>query len=112
LTNLEAACPEAPAKTSTGDGKAYDPKGGGEWATLIGLVLTSESFHEPLTRLAAKFLKSGMSDGAAVEALRGLMMSAEGPKDARWQTRYDYIPRAVRTAREKFGSGEWRRGGR
>jgi hypothetical protein len=100
LASLEKACPES--STKPGDNRSQGSQEGGEWETLIYLVLTSESYHEPLTRLAAKFLRAGMSDGAAVNMLRGLMMNATGPHDARWQQRYDYIPRAVSTAREKI----------
>jgi hypothetical protein len=43
-----------------------------------------------------------MNDGAIVNMLRGWMKAADGPRDQRWQTRFDDIPRAVSTAREKF----------
>jgi hypothetical protein len=105
LAKLEAACPQDKAKADAG--KDYDTQDGHDWSTLIDLVLTSESFHEPLTVLASKMLVAGMNDGAAVNLLRGLMMKAEGPKDARWEARCDYIPRAVSTAREKIDGGEW-----
>jgi hypothetical protein len=32
-----------------------------------------------------------------------LMAASEGPRDARWQARYDYIPRAVSTAEDRYG---------
>jgi hypothetical protein len=48
-------------------------------------------------------LRSGMSDGAAVNMLRGWMNSTAGDRDGRWQSRYDDIPRAVSTARAKIG---------
>jgi len=41
---------------------------------------------------------SGMSGGAAVNMLRGLMEQSETPRNERWQARYEDIPRAVRSA--------------
>jgi hypothetical protein len=88
----------AGAKTKT-DGKGKGSEGSG-WGDLIGEVLRAESFHEPLNRLALKMVYAGMSNGAAVNMLRGLMEQAAGPRDQRWKVRYDDIPRAVSTARE------------
>jgi hypothetical protein len=45
LAKLEAACPQDKAKA--GADKDYDAQGGGEWATLIHLVLTSKAFTSP-----------------------------------------------------------------
>jgi hypothetical protein len=61
--------------------------------------------HDSIARLAMMLLKSGMSDGAAVNMLRACMNAATGARDERWQSRYDDIPRAVSTAREKTGDG-------
>jgi RecA-family ATPase len=47
-------------------------------------------------------LAAGMADGADVNMLRGIFENANVPRDARWQARYDDIPRAVSTAREKY----------
>jgi len=44
--------------------------------------------------------------GAVVNLLRGLMESSSAPRDDRWEARYGDIPRAVSTAREKFGEAE------
>jgi hypothetical protein len=103
LARLREARPQDKAAAPNG-GEDHEPREGGQWATLLREILTSESYHEPLTRLAAKLLGSGMNDGAAVKYLRGLMMNVAGPRDARWQQRYDYCARAVRTARDKFGA--------
>jgi Protein of unknown function (DUF3987) len=94
----------------------------GSWDALLRDVLTANSYHEPLNRLAAKMLVAGMNDGAAVNMLRGLMDNSEGPRDERWQARYYDIPRAVKTARDRgMGGGDpdkwdqptdlWREGG-
>jgi hypothetical protein len=62
-------------------------------------------YHENLTRLAASLVANGMFPGAAVEFLRDLMVQVRptGPEEEvrRWQSRYDEIERAVRSA-EKF----------
>jgi hypothetical protein len=102
LAALEAAAPEikAKAKRKT-NGKAREDHAG-DWAELIKDVLTAEAFHEPLTRLAMRLLRSGMSTGAAMNMLRGLMENAAGERDGRWQVRYDDIGRAVDTAQEKL----------
>jgi hypothetical protein len=64
LAALEAAAPQIKAKKKT-NGKAHNGSGD-DWAILIKEVLTAEAFHEPLTRLAMRLLKSGMTTGAAV----------------------------------------------
>jgi AAA domain len=73
-----------------------------DWSALLAAVLNSENYHEPLNRLAFNMITAGMQGGAAVNLLRGLMEQVSGPRDARWQARYDDIPRAVSTAQEKF----------
>jgi hypothetical protein len=77
-----------------------------EWGELIGQVLSGESYHHPLNQLAMKVLKAGKSDAAAVNMLSGLMTATTDRHDARWKTRYDDIPRAVKTARDKIGDAE------
>jgi hypothetical protein len=79
----------------------------GSWSELLRGVLTGENYHDALTRLAAKMLVAGMNDAAAVNMLRAMMQNSEGPRDERWKERYDDIPRAVKTARERgMGSAD------
>jgi AAA domain len=57
--------------------------------------------------LAAKLICSGTSEGASINVLRALMDSSVGPRDERWQARYNDIPRSVETAAVKYReSGE------
>jgi hypothetical protein len=70
---------------------------------LVRQILAAENFHDPLVRLAWRYLSDGMSSDKVVETLQGLMQAADGPHDERWQARYDDIPRAVSTAEEKRG---------
>jgi hypothetical protein len=51
-------------------------------------------------------LKAGINDAVAVNMLRGFMEVSAGPRDGRWQSRYDDIPRAVSTARDKLGGDQ------
>jgi hypothetical protein len=73
------------------------------WAEQIQGIISGDEYHGPIASLAMKFLIAGMGDSAAVEVLRGLMDISNGPRDARWQARFDDIPRAVSTARQKIG---------
>jgi hypothetical protein len=61
------------------------------WAEQIQGIISGDDYHSPIASLAMKFLMAGMSDGAAVEMLRGLMDNSIGPRDARWQARFDDI---------------------
>ena len=73
------------------------------WEAQIAGVISGENYHRALVVLAGKVLKGGMADSTAVNMLRGLMNSSTAPHDDRWQARYDDIPRAVSTARDKLG---------
>jgi hypothetical protein len=103
LAALEAAAPEIKAKKKANGKSCNDYAHGGDWAALIQGVLTAESFHEPLSRLAMMLLKGGMNTGAAVNMLRGLMENVVGERNERWRVRYADIGRAVDSAREKLG---------
>jgi hypothetical protein len=105
LAALEAAAPKKAKAKTNGKVNSKNHEAGEGWAALIQKILTAESFHEPLASLAMKMLKAGMSDGAAVNMLRGLMKNATGDRDTRWQARVNDIPRAISTAREKVGEG-------
>ena len=74
-------------------------------AEQIQGIISGDNYHGPLASLAMKFLIAGMSDGVAVEVLRGLMIASSAPRDARWHARYNDILRAVSTARQKIGEG-------
>jgi RepB DNA-primase from phage plasmid len=93
-------------KPSKGGGGAAEAAGE-KREDLIHQILTGKSYHGPLTVLAAMYLRSGMSPGAAVNELRALMNNSVGkdhPDKAerlRWQARYDEIPHAVGTAEGK-----------
>lgn len=68
----------------------------------IRAIQAAENYHEPLIRLAARYVSQKLPEGEIVELLRGLMRGVDGPKDARWQSRYNEIPRSVKTAVQKY----------
>ena len=93
------AATESPDKpTSDSDDKTPPTN---NWRELIEKVVKAEAYHEPLNQLAGKLLTGGLHAGATVNFLRGLMEASTGQRDARWQNRYDDIPRAVSTAEEE-----------
>jgi predicted transcriptional regulator len=83
-----------------------DPKAGGPnsgWAELLSNIANGVNYHSSIASLAMMLLRAGMVDGAAVKVLRAVMEASGAGHDQRWQSRYDDIRRAVRTAREKIG---------
>jgi AAA domain-containing protein/bifunctional DNA primase/polymerase-like protein len=78
-------------------------EGAADWQWLIGNISKGHELHDSTVALAAKMLASGMSDGAAVNCLRGVYHGAAIPHDDRWKERHDDIPRVVRSARVKYG---------
>jgi RecA-family ATPase len=101
LTLLREAAPAEPERQQSNGADCGDPSQPADWP--YAKILTGESYHEPLVRLAAMYVAAGMSDGAITNSLRALMDASTGPHDVeRWQPRRDAIPRIVRSAREKF----------
>jgi len=83
---------------------------GTDWASLYTLLsaddYTERAYHDGLLRLSSKMVSSGMSGGAVVESLRGLMLAIRpegGEQLARWESRFHEIPRMVAGA-ERFRS--------
>ena len=70
-------------------------------ARAVREILHAERFHDNLIRLAAHFVAVGMKPPDVSNLLRGLMDAVRN-KDERWRDRYAEIPKAVRTAAEKF----------
>jgi Bifunctional DNA primase/polymerase, N-terminal len=86
--------------TETGKTNGHGPA---NWDGLVDNIVQGRQLHDSLRDLAGKLIASGMGDGAVVNFLRAQMNSSSAPRDDRWQARYDDIPRAVSTAREKIG---------
>jgi RecA-family ATPase len=77
-----------------------------DWSGLFSSIQSGASLHDSIRDMAMNMVKSGMDDGAVVNALRGMMENSTAVRGERWRERYDDIPRAVATAREKIGSPE------
>jgi hypothetical protein len=92
---------DTPARRSgpKGTGNGHDAgQGAADWAWLTDAILQGKQLHDSLRDLAGKLVKSGMSKGAAINYLRGLMDASTTAHDARWKERYDDITRLVETA--------------
>lgn len=73
-----------------------------EWGSLVKSIIAGDALHDNTLSLAAKLVRSGMGEGAAVNFLRDLMDNSAAPHDERWQTRYNDIPRIVDSAGAKY----------
>ena len=63
-------------------------------------ILAGLDLHVSITSAATGLLGGGLGDGLAVKLLRTIMGASAAERDTtRWRTRYDYIPRAVSSAR-------------
>jgi hypothetical protein len=97
---LKALEPLAPASVPADANGAAGPSA--DWDEHVGNILRGELLHKSLTELAMKLVVSGMGGRAAGNHLRALMRQSQAPRDERWQNRFDYIPRAVGSARKKL----------
>ena len=77
-----------------------------DWGVLFAHILAGESLHDSIVALAASFVGIGMSEAAAIDRLKSLMDASTAPRNARWRERCAEIPRAVRSALEKYKSVE------
>lgn len=99
LDNLKAArSTQKDSSNSTAQITAQDER----LRVLTANVLRGESLHDSVNMIAASLVASRMPGGAIVNLLRALLDASLAPKDERWLSRYQDIPRAVSTAEEKF----------
>jgi len=115
LERLGEAAAAMPTPTAGQAAATAAPAGEGEerdTAALICAVLSGDELHAPIVALAMRLLRGGTADAQAVTVLRGVLLAIpEAARDmkegtaqpGRWQSRYDDVPRAVRTARAKIG---------
>ena len=68
---------------------------------LIAAIVSGQSYHDQINKLAARYRARGMAYSNIIVTIRGLMEAAP-VKDARWENRYNDIPRATQGAFEKF----------
>ena len=91
----------APKPKPEGTGDAVDL-----FKAIINPNLEERSYHDPLMKLSASFIASGLKPGATVNALRSIMLASkpeeEGPELDRWRDRFgDELVRMVQGA-EKY----------
>jgi hypothetical protein len=70
-------------------------------STSIKNIIEGEALHESVNVLTSSLIASGTHPGAVVNITRALMDESAAPRDERFKSRYEDIPRAVSTA-EKF----------
>lgn len=76
--------------------------GGADWSWLLANIAAGRELHDSADVLAAKLIAAGMSEGAAVNLIRGVFEASVAPHDERWRERYADIPRDVASAVRKF----------
>jgi hypothetical protein len=93
-----------PTKTQTTNsstGSAVDL-----YRNLINPNLDERSYHDPLMKLSAAMVASGMAPGAVVNNLRSLMLAIQpestGEEFARWEARYGTELSRMVTSAEKY----------
>jgi hypothetical protein len=104
---LDVLVKAAPQQAEPDNGEHTNKGDQEDWPTLVSDIITGKSYHRPLRSLASRLVGSGCHDGTTVNFLRAIMEASIAEHDQqRWQARYDGIPRAVKTAREKFSRRE------
>jgi hypothetical protein len=88
---------ERPKDRAKANGQG-NPGGTADWAYLKANIRAGRELHDSTRDLIAKYITAGMSEGAAVNAVRAEMELCTAPHDAHWQERYDDLPRMA---------GEW-----
>ena len=86
--------------------KSKSASGGEDWGPLLENIRDGNGLHDSTRDLAAKLVRAGTHPGAVVNLLRAEMNNSNADHDARWQERYDDIPRAVSTAENKIKEEE------
>jgi hypothetical protein len=109
--DLDAALDElikaAPRQAKHDDERTNNKDDQEDWPTLVSDIITGKSYHKSLRSMASRLIGSGCYDGTIIKLLRAIMEASTAEHDAqRWQARYDGIPRAVKTAREKYSQRE------
>lgn len=92
--------PAEPVQVEPQEPKAFGD--GVDVAQCIANILNGSPLHDSLRDLAAHFMATGVSEFAAIEILRGVMLRSEAIKTrpTEWQERFQDIDRQVHTARQ------------
>jgi hypothetical protein len=72
------------------------------YSDLIEPILSGDGYNQQLIRLVSKLAAAGTDENSIVDLAQGVMELSKAPRDARWQNRYDDIPRYVESAVRKY----------
>jgi hypothetical protein len=100
LARLIEIFPANYENASTSNAGSERQSGENTWTDLIGGIVNGEKLHPLTVPFAAKLIAAGTNEGAAINIARAAMEISAAPRDARWQSRYDDLPRLVRSARK------------
>jgi hypothetical protein len=89
-------------KAEASNGHAAPGDNSADWSVLLANIHQGLELHDTICALAAKLVISGMSEGAAVNFIRGALDCSATPRDERFAARLADVKRAVDTAAEKF----------
>jgi hypothetical protein len=70
---------EAVAQKPSKKGKPREPADPADWGELVGNIVAGRELHHSINRLAAKYIRSGMSGGAAVKELTKKILRDRSP---------------------------------
>jgi hypothetical protein len=103
-----AALNKAAAAAGISEERSRSPRSGqagaDDWAQLFGSIIEGNDLHVSTCRLAAKLAGLGVTGGAAVIIIRGILQCTTAAQDERYRARYSDIPKLVRTAVQKYGA--------
>lgn len=68
---------------------------------LIRLIVSGDSYHDPLLMLTARYANRGMDNSAILKTVSGFMEASHEAKTERWHSRYNGIVRIIKGA-ERF----------
>lgn len=70
-------------------------------AELVRLIMSAESYHDPLLKLSARYIARGMGERNTIDTIEGMLMALDD-RSPRWKSRFDDVARITRDAARKF----------
>jgi hypothetical protein len=77
-----------------------------ESSELVRQIISGETYHTPMTQLAARYVAHGLRRDDAISMLEGIFDAATVRKDT-WDERRADIARTVDTALAKYAAADW-----
>ena len=108
LKILQAAKAQDPPEAEQAGQQTRADKDGDPRTTyeLITNIASGQEFHPSIVPLSARLIGGGTHAPSAVNFIRDLLEAIPPEqRDERWQSRFGDVPRIVKTAEEKFGTG-------